>query len=408
MAVDLLSSEEEARPSKRRRCEDAASCAGCTHSPEPHDFKEVPPVTDTQDPQKKCLDFKCAARPANKAVKKWRKDDEDGHFKFNLGESLTPRYKIVRKMGQGTFGQVLECWDRDAHEAVAIKVLRSSKLYQEAAMTEIDVLFQIGKNEIGARVCVQFRRWFKYQNHICIVFEKLGPSLYDFLKANDFHPFTVNTARRICRQILESVEYMHSLKYIHTDLKPENVLLISSEYTEALDSKLRVPKSSNVKLIDFGSTKTHKEHRLCVVSTRHYRAPEVTLGLGWSYPCDMWSVGCILIELCSGELLFDTHEDIEHLAMMERVLGPIPPWLIQHSTREAAKYFRHNWELDWPEGASSSKSIRAVQRLRRLEDLVAKHAGDFAYLLTDLLRQLLNYNPRERLTAKQALNHSFF
>lgn len=46
---------------------------------------------------------------------------------------------------------------------------------------------------------------------------------------------------------------------------------------------------------------------------------QVILGLGWSYPCDMWSCGCILVELAMGDALFQTHENLEHLAMMERV-----------------------------------------------------------------------------------------
>jgi serine/threonine protein kinase len=54
-------------------------------------------------------------------------------------------------------------------------------------------------------------------------------------------------------------------------------------------------------------------------------------GLGWTYPCDLWSVGCILVELCSGDALFQTHENLEHLAMMERVLGPIPQHMIKRA-----------------------------------------------------------------------------
>lgn len=86
-------------------------------------------------------------------------------------------------------------------------------------------------------------------------------------------------------------------------------------------------------------------------------------GLGWSYPCDLWGIGCILVELCSvsppsilsqnaastgcglypwddvtllsffqGRALFQTHENLEHLAMMERVLGPLPQYMIQKAT----------------------------------------------------------------------------
>lgn len=57
------------------------------------------------------------------------------------------------------------------------------------------------------------------------------------------------------------------------------------------------------------------------MSTRHYRAPEIILGLGWSFPCDIWSIGCILVEFYTGDALFQTHDNREHLAMMEAVIG---------------------------------------------------------------------------------------
>ena len=103
--------------------------------------------------------------------------------------------------------------------------------------------------------------------------------------------------------------------------------------------------SSDVKLIDFGSATFDHEHHSTIVSTRHYRAPEVILEVGWSQPCDVWSVGCIMFELYTGYTLFQvrhclsppniyltyilgvslqTHDNREHLAMMERILGTIP------------------------------------------------------------------------------------
>jgi dual-specificity kinase len=125
-----------------------------------------------------------------------------------------------------------------------------------------------------------------------------------------------------------------------------------------------------IRLIDFGSATFQDEHHSTVVSTRHYRAPEIILGkdrlwtnerhipispsepaaatrgqsltgstvilhisvnigLGWSYPCDIWSIGCILVEFLTGEALFQTHDNLEHLAMMQAVLGPIPDRLIR-------------------------------------------------------------------------------
>ncbi|KAK4762780.1 hypothetical protein SAY86_008548 [Trapa natans] len=349
----------------------------------------------------------------------WRDDDKDGHYMFAVGDNLTPRYKINRKIGEGTFGQVLECWDREVREMVAIKVVRSIKKYREAAMVEIDVLQLLGRCDRNGCHCVKIRNWFDYRNHICIVFEMLGPSLYDFLRRNNYRPFPVDLVRELGRQLLECVAFMHNLNLIHTDLKPENILFISSDYVKVPDYKLssrsprevtyykRLPKSSAIKVIDFGSTANGLRRHNYIVSTRHYRAPEVILGLGWSYACDLWSVGCILVELCSGEALFQTHENLEHLAMMERVLGPLPPHMLKRVDRPAEKYIQRG-RLDWPEGAASRDSIRAVQKLPRLQNIVMQHVDHSAGDLIDLLQGLLKYDPANRLTAHDALGHPFF
>ncbi|KAM7250673.1 hypothetical protein ACFE04_022556 [Oxalis oulophora] len=349
----------------------------------------------------------------------WRDDDKDGHYMFAIGDNLTPRYKILRKIGEGTFGQVLECLDKETKEIVAIKVVRSIKKYREAAMLEIDVLQLLARYDRTGIHCVQIRQWFDYRNHICIVFEMLGPSLYDFLRKNNYRPFPVDLVRRLARQLLQSVAFVHDLRLIHTDLKPENILFVSPEYVKIPDYKavyrlptegnnyLRVPKSSLIKVIDFGSTAYDNQEHNYIVSTRHYRAPEVILGLGWSYPCDIWSVGCILVELCSGEALFQTHENLEHLAMMERVLGPLPPLMLKRADRHAQKYIRKG-RLDWPEGATSRESIKSVTKLPRLQNLIMQHVDNSGGDLIDLLQGLLRHEPSQRLTAHEALCHPFF
>ncbi|XWS69109.1 hypothetical protein CRYUN_Cryun04dG0151000 [Craigia yunnanensis] len=353
---------------------------------------------------------------AQKVSPPWRDDDKDGHYMFALGENLTSRYKIYRKVGEGTFGQVLECRDRETKEMVAIKVVRSSKKYREAAMMELEVLQLLGKHDRNGGRCVQLRSWFDYRNHICIVFEMLGPSLYDFLQKNNYRPFPVDLVRELGRQLLECVAFMHDLRLIHTDLKPENILFVSPEYVKIPDKVTsrsqgtcyrRLPKASAIKVIDFGSTAyEHQDHNY-IVSTRHYRAPEVILGLGWSYPCDIWSVGCILVELCSGEALFQTHENLEHLAMMERVLGPLPQHMLKRVDRHAEKYVKKG-RLDWPEGATSRESIKAVMKLPRLQNLVMQHVDHSAGDLIDLLQGLLRFDSCSRLTAREALRHPFF
>ena len=127
---------------------------------------------------------------------------------------------------------------------------------------------------------------------------------------------------------------MHDLKLVHTDLKPENILLVGNAY-QAFTYNREIPSSSitqprtaksrrvlldtEIRLIDFGSATFEEEYHSSVVSTRHYRAPEIILNLGWSFPCDIWSIGCILVEFFTGDALFQTHDNLEHLAMMETV-----------------------------------------------------------------------------------------
>ena len=93
----------------------------------------------------------------------------------------------------------------------------------------------------------------------------------------------------------------------------------SSEGTRRTAKFRKVLLDTEIRLIDFGSATFDEEYHSSVVSTRHYRAPEIILNLGWSFPCDIWSIGCILVEFFTGDALFQTHDNLEHLAMMEAV-----------------------------------------------------------------------------------------
>lgn len=346
----------------------------------------------------------------------FRADDKDGHYRYEPGENISTRYKILSKLGEGTFGRVLECWDRKHKDYVAIKIVRNVQKYRDAAMIELEVLNTLMWNDPNCHWhCVGLREWFNYRGHVCMVFEKLGPSLYDFLRKNRYRPFPMAYVRSFGLQLIESVAYLHTLSLVHTDLKPENILLVNNNYKKLNNSKVgkRIPETETIRLIDFGSATFEDQYHSSIVSTRHYRAPEVILGLGWSYPCDMWSIGCILVELLTGDALFQTHENLEHLAMMEAVLGPLPEHMIAQASRHSAKYFYKQSRLYWPEGAISRDSERVVRKMKSLEDII-RGAGELDALqnlyepLLELLRGLLRYEPSERLTATEALKHSFF
>ena len=154
----------------------------------------------------------------------------------------------------------------------------------------------------GRNLCVKMFDSFNYYGHMCLTFEVLGESVFDFLKSNGYYPDPLEQVRHISYQLCHAVLFMHQNKVTHTDLKPENLLFVvpgdwTVEFIGLGKKPVRRMRDSRVKLIDFGSATFEWEHHSSVVSTRHYRAPEVILELGWSHPCDVWSIGCIIFEL---------------------------------------------------------------------------------------------------------------
>ncbi|KAB8272224.1 kinase-like domain-containing protein [Aspergillus minisclerotigenes] len=317
-------------------------------------------------------------------------DDDDGHYIVTPDTPLTDRYSIIKLLGQGTFGKVVEAFDKHRKTRVAVKIIRSIQKYRDASRIELRVLSTLASNDRQNRnKCIHLRDCFDYRNHICIVTDLLGQSVFDFLKGNGFVPFPSSQIQNFARQLFTSVAFLHDLNLIHTDLKPENILLVSNAY-QTFTYNRTIPSSSHaisrsarqrrvlldseIRLIDFGSATFDDEYHSSVVSTRHYRAPEIILNLGWSFPCDIWSIGCILVEFFTGDALFQTHDNLEHLAMMEAVIGDrIDTRLVRQvmqggrsgSQNQSAKYFIRN-KLDYPNDETTRASRKYVRAMKQL------------------------------------------
>jgi len=160
-------------------------------------------------------------------------------------------------------------------------------------------------------------------------------------------------------------------------------------------------KNTDIRLIDFGSATFDHEHHSTIVSTRHYRAPEVILELGWSQPCDVWSIGCIMFELYTGYTLFQTHDNKEHLAMMERILGSIS---YRMAKKSRTNYFWHG-RLDWDPTTSAGRYVR--ENCKPLYHYI-RDKGIQHLQLFDLIEKMLEYEPSSRITLSESLSHPFF
>mmetsp|Transcript_11553 Transcript_11553/g.17589 ORF Transcript_11553/g.17589 Transcript_11553/m.17589 type:complete len:275 (-) Transcript_11553:142-966(-) len=240
----------------------------------------------------------------------------------------------------------------------------------------------------------------------CLVTEKLGLSLYDFLKLNNYRGMKMRDIQHISRQLLETLDFLRSMKLIHTDLKVENILFVDGCNRKTKDGSY-LPTSTRIKIIDFGGATYDDEHKSTIINTRQYRGPEVTLELGWSYPSDAWSAGCIIGEIYAGELFFQTHDSLEHLALMERCIGRFPHWMARDSPVKDG-FFNRRGDVRWREGLPrcNKKHIEKMPTIR--EYFAESRSRPDRTGIADLVLGLLKLDPMERLKPKQALAMPFF
>ncbi|GFE55368.1 CMGC Lammer [Babesia ovis] len=334
------------------------------------------------------------------------------HFTWEPGMQLGD-YKVLRKIGDGTFGRVLQC-EKDG-EKFAVKVVRDVEKYVNSAKIEVDILMDIKKvDATGESHCVVLHDHFMYKGRImCLVFEPLGDSLYEFLKSNGYKGFFIADIQKIAFQLLKGLAFLKKTRLIHTDLKPENVLLtcghedfIEVPFPRTTTGMMtKRPATADIKIIDFGSTIYEDDYHSTIINTRQYRSPEVILDVGWSYASDMWSLGCILIEIYTGDLLFNTHNHLEHLAMMEQIVGPLPASMLKAARKTDGRRYLHPTRegLNWPEGAQSRSSEDRVACCRNVMELVRPEHRPFA----EFIKYILNPDPSQRPTPEEAMEHEF-
>lgn len=417
------------------------------------------------------------------------KTDKDGHYVFQKNDEFGQNNTFIvnELLGQGTFGKVAKCFDQSTNKFVAVKIIRSIDRYREAAKTELRVLNTIANHDpTGTFQCLLLLDYFDFKNHICLITNLYGKSLYDFMCSNGIARFPGSQIQAIARQLIRSICFLHELNIIHTDIKPENILLCNDhDFTEyqlpedivtSLSKRRKIAsnngirkflKNPEIKIIDFGSAVFFDEYHPPIISTRHYRAPEIVLGLSWSYPCDIWSIACVLVELATGESLYPIHNNFEHLVMMEKINNePIPEKLVDtmfykydknignlpsdlNST--VLKHFnRKTKNLVWPEIdpytnkiVTDSKVIKRIngtchsldilickflkidlddpnfqidsdlsaeQNWNQSKNLIKSSRETFLfwYHFLDLLKKLFEFDPTKRITAIEALEHEWF
>ncbi|PON86597.1 Serine/threonine protein kinase [Trema orientale] len=317
--------------------------------------------------------------------------EENKDLPIVLNTVIAGRYYVTEYLGSAAFSKVVQAHDLHTGVDVCLKIIKNDKDFFDQSLDEIKLLKLVNKND-PADEChiLRLYDYFYHQEHLFIVCELLRANLYEFQKFNQESGgeayFTLRRLQVITRQCLEALEFLHDLGIIHCDLKPENILIKSYKRCE-------------IKVIDLGSSCFQSDNLCLYVQSRSYRAPEVILGLPYDNKIDLWSLGCILAELCSGEVLFPNDGVVLILARIIGLLGPIDLDMLERG-RESSKYFSEEFDL-YHLNEETDQLEYIIPEESSLEDHL--RVTDIGFI--DFLRSLLEINPQRRLTAKEALQH---
>jgi dual specificity tyrosine-phosphorylation-regulated kinase 2/3/4 len=312
-------------------------------------------------------------------------DNEKNEYKIVTGDHFEYRYEVLAMLGRGSFGQVCKCIDHKTKEIVAVKVVKNKRKFHKQGMVEIKLLKQMRDLDPEENYnIVRVINHFVFRNHLCIVFELLSISLYDLVKQSNFRGISLSVVSRFAVQILLGLQYAHSLNIIHCDLKPENILLKSAQ-------------KCGLKIIDFGSGCYANEKIYTYIQSRFYRAPEIMLGIPYTQAIDMWSFGCIMVELYIGYPIFPGEDEQEQFLRIVEVLGLPPHSLLEESSRKSVFYDSNGKIRIVP---NSRGKIR-YPGSRSFEDFV----GVEQPLFVEFIQEILQWTPELRPTAAEALKH---
>ncbi|NWX28592.1 CDKL2 protein, partial [Notiomystis cincta] len=285
------------------------------------------------------------------------------------------KYQVLGLVGEGSYGVVTKCRNRENGQVVAVKKFLESDddaAVRKIALREIKLLKQLRHENLVnlLDVCKRKKRWY-------LVFEFVDHTVLDDLEASP-NGLDYNRVRKYLFQIMRGIAFCHSHNIIHRDIKPENIL---------------VSQSGVVKLCDFGFARplaTSGEVYTDYVATRWYRAPELLVGDSkYGRPVDVWAVGSLITEMLTGEPLFPGDSDIDQLFHITKCLGNLIP---------------RQQELFYKNPLFAGMKLPEVKELESLE----KRYPKLPAAALDLAKECLQIDPDKRPSCAELLQSDFF
>lgn len=316
-------------------------------------------------------------------------------------------YVVNSILGEGTFGEVALCRKRCSDETVALKLIKNQK-HVNNGKNEAAILQFLRERDSEHHHIVRWFNSFEYRDTYCLEFERLDISLCDYIEL--FNRMSLMQIRPVIYQMAEALRFLSTLGIVHGDVKPENILLVDQV------------SGFQVKLIDFGAAHLAScVRRGDITQTSWYRAPEVLLGVKYNQAIDMWSLGCIAVEMLTGKVLFPGVNSKDMVRHIVKTVGT-PPSSLLHRGAYTFKYFHQRsvrctqrWRL---KSCVLRRRYRGRERaINNIEDLYQRDTIfhdtsstekelDWEYFI-DMVIKMLNLDPQERITPEGVLEHTF-
>lgn len=288
------------------------------------------------------------------------------------------RYKPpIRPIGRGAYGIVCALTDSVTGVEVAVKKIGNAfdnRIDAKRTLREIKLLRHMDHENVITITDIIRPPTRENFNDVYIVYELMDTDLHQIIRSNQL--LTEDHCQYFLYQILRGLKYIHSANVLHRDLKPTNLFLNAN---------------CDLKIADFGLARTLSESDFMTeyVVTRWYRAPELLLNCSaYTAAIDIWSVGCIFMELLKRAPLFPGRDYVHQLRLITELIG----------TPE-------DKDLGFLRNDNARRYIKQLPRHTRVP-LTQKFKGiDRAAL--DLVDKMLVFNPAERITVEDALAHPY-
>ncbi|PAA78635.1 hypothetical protein BOX15_Mlig002035g1, partial [Macrostomum lignano] len=337
-------------------------------------------------------------------------DDHEGYYRVRVGETLDRRYSVFGFTGQGVFSNVVRARDAGSDNAlVAIKIIRNNDLMRKTGMKELQMLKRLNEADKEDRFhCLRLRRDFEHKGHLCMVFEHLGMNLRELLqKYGRDVGLHLSAVHSYSKQLLLALRHLKKCQIIHSDIKPDNILVDENKTT--------------LKLCDFGSaldiSETSEGPTPYLVS-RFYRAPEIILGVKVDYGIDLWSVAVTIFEIFTGKILFPGKTNNDMMKLFCELKGRFPK-KVAKSGAFRQSYFDDQYNLLHvvKDKVTEKEKLVVLKNVTVERDLLRELIGKQQNLsptehrkvgqLRDLLDRALTLDPAKRIGIGEALRHAF-